>query len=188
MKKISNLCVLLLLVVCGAKAQTPSEQMSRGGGWRYAFSEEGRKAWKPEFTARYSACFYTFEPAVTGGVRIDDKRTLGLMVSVGDCGSNEIGWADKVYTGLYFRRYFHPGGRDVVAFYGDLTLGAVYTYGASEGIHGEAAYARGEIGPALSLQPGIRFRCWRNVHLFFGPTLMSTMGSATFGLHAGIGF
>ena len=51
--------------------------------WKYAFSAEGRRAWKPEFTVRTYAGYFTGGPAITGGIRIDNKHTLGLMLLQG---------------------------------------------------------------------------------------------------------
>lgn len=42
----------------------------------------------------------------------------------------------------------------------------------------------GDIIFAATWQPGIRFRFWRNVHLFLGPTISTN----TIGLHLGVGF
>ena len=44
-----------------------------------SFSAEGRKNWKSEVTVRGNLGIYAGGFAVTGGVRIDEKRTLGLM-------------------------------------------------------------------------------------------------------------
>ncbi len=38
-----------------------------------------RKQWTPEFTARYEMGLFTAGVAGTVGVRIDDKRTLGII-------------------------------------------------------------------------------------------------------------
>ena len=42
-----------------------------------SFSDEGRKNWKSEVTVRGNLGIYASGFAVTGGVRIDEKRTLG---------------------------------------------------------------------------------------------------------------
>ena len=44
-----------------------------------SFSAEGRKNWKPEVTVRGNLGIYAGGFAVTGGVRIDEKRTLGPL-------------------------------------------------------------------------------------------------------------
>ena len=97
--------------------------------WKYAFSAEGRRAWKPEFTVRTYAGFFTGGPAITGGIRIDDKRTLGLMLWQGrtyiDAAPGSI---YSVSAGLYMRRYFHLGKRDIVALYSDLAVGGGCIY------------------------------------------------------------
>ncbi len=175
----------MLMVTVSLQAQTMSDDSrSWAEGWKYAFSKEGRQNWKPEFTARYYAGFVTEGPAVTGGVRIDDKRTLGLMVWQGKT------WIDavpaSVYSisaGLYMRRYFHLGQKDIVALYCDLAIGAGYVY-KIDGTADSTQYSKGEVLFAAALQPGIRFRLWKNLHLFLGPTLSTN----TVGLHLGVGF
>ena len=64
---------LALLIGLTATAQTMADDArSWTEGWKYAFSQEGRQNWKPEFTACLYAGFVTEGPAITGGVRIDD--------------------------------------------------------------------------------------------------------------------
>ena len=186
---------LALMIGLTASAQTMADDTkSLAEGWKYAFSAEGRQKWKPEFTVRYYAGFVTEGPTLTGGVRIDDKRTFGLMVWQGDT------WIDaapaSVYTlssGLFMRRYFHLGRKDIVAFYADFAVGAGFVYKMDGGyMHntetGETVrttdYEKGQVLFAATLQPGVRFRFWRNLHLFLGPTLSTD----TIGLHLGVGF
>ena len=186
---------LALMIGLTASAQTMADDAkSWAEGWKYAFSAEGRQNWKPEFTARYYAGFVSEGPAITGGVRIDDKRTFGLMVWQGNT------WIDaapaSVYTlssGLYMRRYFHLGKKDIVAIYADFAIGAGYVYKMNGGyMHntetGETVrttdYEKGQVLFAATLQPGVRFRLWRNLHLFLGPTISTN----TVGLHLGVGF
>ena len=186
---------LALLFGLSASAQTMADDAKLWAeGWKYAFSVEGRQNWKPEFTARYYAGVFTEGPAITGGVRIDDKRTFGLMVWQGNT------WIDaapaSVYTlssGLYMRRYFHLGKKDVVALYSDFAVGAGYIYKVDgkywtntqtgEKIE-RVDESPGDIEFAATWQPGIRLRFWRNVHLFLGPTISTN----TLGLHLGVGF
>ena len=186
---------LALLIGLTTSAQTMvDDAKSWADGWKYAFSAEGRQNWKPEFTARYYAGFVTEGPAITGGVRIDNKRTFGIMVWQGNT------WIDaapaSVYSlssGLYCRRYFHLGKKDIVTLYADFAVGAGYVYKLGGGyMHnaetGETVrttdYEKGQVLFAATLQPGVRFRFWRNLHLFLGPTISTN----TVGLHLGVGF
>ncbi|MCR4859112.1 MAG: hypothetical protein K5910_00430 [Bacteroidales bacterium] len=185
--KLIPLLLLVLLPALPTRAQTMREDVSTWAeGWRQAFSREGRKAWKPEFTIRYYAGFVTEGPAVTGAVRIDDKRSFGLMAWQGrtyiDAAPGDV---YSLSAGLFMRRYFHLGGKDVVAFYSDLALGAAYIYKV-EGNFTSVLIddSPGDVLIAAAWQPGIRFRFWRNLHLFLGPTLSTN----TIGLHLGIGF
>ena len=112
-QRMKRLSVLLLAVLAGlsASAQTMVDDVKTWADeWKHAFSREGLQNWKPEFTARVYAGLLTEGTAMTGGVRIDDKRTVGLMVWQGNT------WIDaapaNVYslsTGLYVRRYSHLG-------------------------------------------------------------------------------
>lgn len=186
---------LALLIGLTVSAQTMADDMKIWAeGWKYAFSAEGRKAWKPEFTARLYAGFVTEGPAITGGVRIDDKRTLGLMAWQGrtyiDAAPAHL---YSVSAGLYMRRYFHFGKNDILALYSDFAVGAGYIYKVDGKYRtntqtGETIEqldeSPGDVKFAATWQPGIRLRFWRNVHLFLGPTISTN----TLGLHLGVGF
>ena len=186
---------LLSLTIVPIHAQTMADEfLPWAEGWKYAFSQDGRQNWKPEFTARYYAGFVTEGPAITGGVRIDDKRTLGLMLWQGrtyiDAAPSDV---YSLSAGLYMRRYFHFGQKDIVAIYIDFAAGGGYVYKMDGGYMvnhetGEtiktANYDKGDMLFAATLQPGVRFRFWKNLHLFLGPTLSTN----TVGLHLGLGF
>ena len=186
---------LSLLIGLTSSAQTMADDIKVWAeDWKYAFSAERRQAWKPEFTARVYAGFVTEGPAITGGVRVDDKRTLGLMVWQGETYIDAApGAVYNVSAGLYMRRYFHLGKKDIVALYSDFAVGAGYVYKVN-GKYWENTEtgekteiiedSPGDIIFAATWQPGIRFRFWRNVHLFLGPTISTN----TVGLHLGVGF
>ena len=191
MKKIvlkSIACVVfMLLPLISAQAQSIKE----------SFSVEGRENWKPEVTVRGNVGIYAAGFAVTGGVRIDEKRTLGLMV----------GKTENVYTitpgytdvngfsaALYGRRYLHLGERKICSFYSDLALGAAVVTGM-EGAYwvdpvdgttkmDDIDVERGDVQLYVSFQPGMRVRFYKNIHLFLGPTL----SSHCLGVHLGLGF
>ena len=179
--------VLMLFSLTSVQAQSIKE----------SFSAEGRKNWKPEFTVRGNVGIYAAGFAVTGGVRIDEKRTLGLMV----------GKTENVYTitpgytdvngfsaALYGRRYFHLGERKIFSLYSDLALGAAfvtdlegaYWVDPVDGVtkKEDISVDKGDVQFYLSWQPGVRVRFFDNVHLFLGPTL----SSHCLGVHLGIGF
>ena len=65
-----GLMAVLLLVSSNIHAQSIKE----------SFSAEGRKNWKPEFTVRGNVGIFTGGAILSGGIRIDDKHTLGLML------------------------------------------------------------------------------------------------------------
>ena len=186
---------LSLLIGLTSSAQTMADDIKVWAeDWKYAFSAEGRQAWKPEFTARVYAGVFTEGPTITGGVRVDDKRTLGLMVWQGETYIDAApGAVYNVSAGLYMRRYFHLGKKDIVALYSDIAVGAGYVYKVN-GKYWENTEtgekteiiedSPGDIIFAATWQPGIRFRFWSNVHLFLGPTISTN----TVGLHLGVGF
>lgn len=162
-----------------------------------SFSDEGRENWKSEVTVRGNLGIYAGGFAVTGGVSIDEKRTLGLMVGKN---SNTYtvthGYTDvnSFSAALYGRRYFHLGERKIFSFYSDLALGAAfvtdlegaYWVDPVDGVtkKEDISVDKGDVQFYISWQPGIRVRFFDNVHLFLGPTL----SSHCLGVHLGIGF
>lgn len=66
-------------------------------GLKESFSAEGRENWKPDFTLRANMGIFTGGITATGGVCIDENRTLGLM-----CGGHP-----HTYCFLFFEpKYF----------------------------------------------------------------------------------
>ena len=183
----SAIVATLLLVSSNLSAQSIKE----------SFSAEGRAAWKPEFTARNNLGFFASGFVATGGVRIDERRTLGLMM-----GKNENiytvnhGYADvnSFSAALYGRSYFHIGKRKIFSLYSDLALGAAVVTGIEGGywvdqenvatIKDDIDVERGDVQPYFSWQPGMRVRFYKNIHLFLGPTL----STHCLGVHLGLGF
>ncbi len=161
--------------------------------WKYAFSAEGREQWKPEITARAKVGIYTGGYNLTGGVRIDSKRTLGLMLGQGTTFIDSApGNVYHLQAAAYMRRYFHLGSRDIVAFYSDLSIGAGCVYKVTgrtifypvEGMEVELIHQKpGDVGFLIAWEPGIRFRIYRNLHIFLGPTI----STACLGVHLGLG-
>ncbi|MBO7286857.1 MAG: hypothetical protein J6U85_01370 [Bacteroidales bacterium] len=160
--------------------------------WRYAFSKEGMKEWRPEFTLKRSGGFFTDRRMLTGGVRVDEKRSFALYLGQGNQ------WIDhapahvfSIRTGVSFRRYWHLGARKTFAFYNDLSVGIGWVYKIDGGYHetpdGEIYSISEEIGDMLFevlWQPGFRVRFYKNIHMFFGPTLATDC----IGIHFGVGF
>lgn len=162
--------------------------------WKHAFSKEGVKEWKPEFTLRYQTGLMTSGPMLTGGVRIDGKRSFALFVGQGDTYLDYApGDLYSIRTGISFRRYWHLGKRKIFALYSDLYAGAgwIYKINGKYRVNTENGEQReiidenvGDMLFAGGWQPGIRIRCYRNLHLFLGPTIATDC----LGLHLGIGF
>lgn len=198
MKRLLYAVALLLPLLCGAyrasaQEQTTQEEMGYASEWKYAFSKEGRQEWRPEFTLRYMTGFCATAPIITGGVKIDNKRTFSLLVGRGDTYVDYApGDIYTIMTGIAFRRYFHLGKRKIFAIYSDLYIGA----GWVDKVDGK--YATGPLGERKEQieesagdviliggwQPGIRVRFFNNLHLFLGPTIAHDC----IGVHFGVGF
>ena len=184
-----NFAVLAFLLLMSSSLSAQSLKES--------FSAEGRKNWKPEFTVRGNLGIYAGGFAVTGGARIDEKRTLGLMVGKNvNVYTVNHGYTDvnSFSAALYGRRYFHLGERKIFSFYTDLALGAAVVTNL-EGAYwvdpvdgttkkDDISVDKGDVQFYISLQPGMRVRFYKNLHLFLGPTL----SSHCLGVHLGIGF
>ena len=183
----SAIAASLLLASSSLSAQTFKE----------SFSAEGRENWESEFTVRGNLGIYAGGFAVTGGVRIDEKRTLGLMAGKNvNVYTVRHGYTDvnSFSAALYGRRYFHLGERKIFSFYSDLALGAAVVTGI-EGAYwvdpvdgttkkDDISVDKGDVQLYFSWQQGVRVRFFDNVHLFLGPTL----SSHCLGLHLGLGF
>lgn len=189
------LCMTALLTPNSIKGQdTADKEIYLLDEWRIAFSKENRKSWKPEFTIRADAGIYAGGAVITGGVRIDEKRTLGLMIGEGNLYIDHApGEVSTIRTALTFRRYFHLGKRRIVSFYSDLYAGTAAVYDVQgkyqtrndaeepeEVIHS----SKGDIDLLIGFQPGIRLRFYKNIHIFLGPTIAADC----IGFHLGVGF
>ena len=196
MKRILIILAALLFSIGSSYAQeTMSDDLSRwADSWRHAFSKEGIAEWKPEFTLRYYTGLTTTGPMLTGGVKVDEKRTFALFVGQGDTYLDYApGDLYFISAGLNFRRYWHLGKRKIFAFYSDLYAGAGWLYKIGGKYHGSAETGEqwevidDNVGDVLFVggwQPGIRVRCYKNLHIFLGPTIATDC----LGLHLGIGF
>lgn len=162
-----------------------------------SFSAEGIKNWKTEVTVRGNLGFYAGGFAVTGGARIDEKRTLGLMVGKNvNVYTVNHGYSDvnSISAAVYGRRYFHLGERKIFSLYSDLALGAAFVTDVERAywvdpVDGttkmdDISVEKGDVQFYISWQPGIRVRFFNNAHLFLGPTL----STHCLGVHLGIGF
>lgn len=183
-------------IACAAFLLIPFSTIS-AQSIKESFSAEGRKAWKPEVTVRGNLGIYAGGFAVTGGVRIDEKRTLGLMVGKNvNVYTVTHGYTDvnSFSAAVYGRRYFHLGERKIFSFYSDLALGAAFVTDLEgaywvDPVDGttkkeDISVEKGDVQFYISWQPGMRVRFYKNLHLFLGPTL----SPHCLGVHLGIGF
>jgi hypothetical protein len=195
MKRILIILSVLLIGSGSASAQTFADDAGKWANeWKHAFSSEGVKEWKPEFTIRYYAGFVTNGPMVTGGVRVDEKRSFALFLSQGDTYIDHApGDIYSISSGLNFRRYWHLGARKTFAIYSDIYAGASWVYKVNGKYHLNTETGEqweiiddnvGDVNFFGGWQPGIRVRCYRNLHIFLGPTIATDC----LGFHLGIGF
>ena len=144
---------------------------------------------RPEFTARVAAGFDAHYK-ISGGVNINGKRVVGLMLGYYDsASSDEVGMMvgeQSITANLFYRRYFHLGKRQVCAFYIDVYAGAYFVFNVDYPVPESNKYLSkpGDVGLVLGLQPGFRVRLYRNLHVFLGPSIATDC----FGVHVGIGF
>ena len=166
-------------------------QSGWANGWKYAFSKEGMKEWKPEFTLRESGGLFTDRWMFTGGVRVDEKRSFALYLGEGYNWMNHAPASEfSVRTGVSFRRYWHLGARKIFALYSDLSVGIGWVYKINGGYHeipdGEIHRISEDVGDMLFevlWQPGLRVRFYKNIHVFLGPLLATDC----IGVHWGFG-
>ena len=134
------LAILMVSVGTSYGQETMADNLSGWADeWEYAFTKEAVKEWKPEFTLRYYTGLTTTGPMLTGGVKVDEKRTFALFVGQGDTYLDYApGDLYFISAGLNFRRYWHLGKRKIFAFYSDLYAGAGCLYKISGKYHGNA--------------------------------------------------
>ena len=149
---------------------------------------------RTEFTARAMVGIYNGSYNLTGGVRLNDNWTVGALAGMGDVYIDAVpGSIEYIKAGAFARGYAHLGKKDIFALYADFTAGGACVYKVNGkyryGIEGKQPQEMiddnpGDLAPLLALEPGIRVRFFKNIHIFLGPTI-STLGM---GIHAGIGF
>ncbi|MDO5442764.1 MAG: hypothetical protein Q4G10_03760 [Bacteroidia bacterium] len=166
-----------------------------GGICANAQTESGLKM-KPEFTLRESAQIYAMGTEVTGGVRLNDEWTVGLMAGRGEVYVDAApGHIYSVETCAYQRFYIHLGKRDIISLYSDIAVGADWVYDVTGKYHydgqtGEPVGGElidtdpGDVRFLAMWQPGIKLRFYKNIHIFTGPMI----STKSLGLHLGVGF
>ena len=178
------LAAVLAGVAPAAKGQSMADEVKTSfQHWKYDFSEEGRKAWKAEITVRMDGGIYHGGPSITGGIRIDEKRTIGLMLGHREYYSDHIPCTDYVtMTALYYRRYQPLGKKQIFGLYSEVTVGGAFRYASTRPADTKDNFTLSPL--QLGWEGGVRIRFWRNIHIFLGPTFSTTSA----GIHAGFGF
>ena len=156
--------------------------------------DERKHELSSEFTACGYAGFFNNGYRVSGGVNIDGKRSAGLMLGYHDSYHDDApGDVYSIVTALYYRRYFPFGQHGRFAFYVDAYVGAEYVYKVTGkyGVDLETGkvaalfdYSPGDVFPIWGVHPGFRVRLYKNLNIFFGPSV----GTDCIGIHFGIGF
>ncbi len=148
---------------------------------------------RPEFTLRGSLGFFNGDHRISGAVNINGKRSVGLMLGHHLCYLDHVpADIDAIVTTLFYRRYFHLGKRKICAFYIDAYAGVGWIYKVTGNRY--EVDETGEMKPIvdsepgdaeliLGLQPGFRVRCYKNFHIFLGPSIATDC----IGVHLGIG-
>lgn len=194
MKRILTIVIAVLAAGNVFAQGTVAEDNERWANeWKYAFSKDGIKEWKPEFTLRAYAGIFTNGHMLSGGVRVDQKRTFALFAGpytmYVDAAPANI---HTITAGLNFRRYWHLGKRKVFSLYSDLYAGAAFVTEVTGIIHEITENDRvweiieerpGDVRFIGGWQPGVRVRFYKNLHLFLGPTIATN----NIGLHIGVG-
>lgn len=176
MKRLS-LIVFSILVSLSSWAQGSSE----------AFSKEDIR-WKPEFTVRSELTMPGASYLASFGMRINHRVTVGIM------GGHHSTWYDadarmlySLSANAYARCYFHLGPQQRVSLFVDGYAGPAFFY--KEVRQREIALpgdhpGKGDMWFNAAIEPGIRLRIYKNIHIFTGPLF----GTRYIGLHAGVGF
>ena len=180
------LIILSALLIAGGTAYAQDTMADAvndwANGWKYAFSKDGKKNWESEYTLRWRSGFFTDGAKFTGGIRVDEKRTLGVFAGAAKTWDDATPATIKsISLGLTFRRYWHFGQKKIFALYSDIYAGAGYVYSVS---NPESYMEEGSVLFVGGLEPGIRVRCYKNLHIFLGPTIATD----SIGLHLGVGF
>ena len=144
---------------------------------------------RPEFMARGYAGFFNNGYRISAGVNIDGRRSAGLVLGYHDSYYDDApGDVYSIVTALYYRRYFPFGKHGRFAFYVDAYAGAGWVYKVDEVVPdgGECMIDQkaGDVDSVLGLQPGLRIRLYRNMHISLGPSIATDC----VGAHFGIGF
>lgn len=149
-----------------------------------------KKLLLPEITARFSPGMGTSCHRATVGLRINRKNTVGLMAGFGNTYIDANPSTIKAVQFCAFERYYmYPGERGIIAFYCDAFLGfdkVFYISGKYVGWDPREEVVsdnEGDIRFYAALEPGIRLRLLRNLHVFLGPSVAVN----GIGLHFGVG-
>jgi len=78
-------------------------------GLKESFSATGRENWKPDYTLRANMGIFTGGITATGGVRIDENHTLGLM-----CGGHPHTYCFLFFEPKYF--FYKPAKKSYQAY------------------------------------------------------------------------
>ena len=144
-------------------------------------SKEGRKAWKPEFSLRFTPMIYMTSFDLTGGIRTSPNKVFGLGIGRSSVYYDAFPARDyRINVYVYHRHYLPFDKRRRFSLYSDLMGGGSYIYKSTKPDPMDTP-KQGDWTWWFSWQPGLSIRLWGKSNIFFGPTI-----GPSFGAHIGI--
>ena len=135
---------------------------------------------KMGYSLRISPQFGMTYTDLTIGYHLTDKSLLGLALGHGS------GYDDAVpadYYHWHIMAFYHYGKqikKSRFSLYSDFMVGGAYYYKVTADTD---MAKKGDIDLAISWQPGIAFRLFKNAKIFLGPAILPNVG-----IHAGISY
>ena len=170
MKKCILMTAILLLAMT-AMAQSSASTTS---------AEQNSMKGKIGASVRISPQFCMTYTDLTIGYHLTDKSVLGLALGHGS------GYDDAVpadYYHWHIMAYYHYDKqikRSRFSLYSDIMIGGAYYYKVTADTD---MAKKGDIDLAISWQPGIAFRLFKNAKIFLGPAILPNVG-----IHAGLSY
>ena len=170
MKKCILMTAILLLAMT-AMAQSSASTTS---------AEQNSMKGEIGASVRISPQFGMTYTDLTIGYHLTDKSVLGLALGHGS------GYDDAVpadYYHWHIMAYYHYGKqikRSRFSLYSDIMIGGAYYYKVTAKTD---MAKKGDIDYAISWQPGIAFRLFKNAKIFLGPAILPSVG-----VHAGLSY
>lgn len=183
---IASYVLWTILAACPLAARENPEEKEDGlSEFKYDFSKEGMKNWRPEMTVSYAPLIFNETFDMTLGVMMGPKRVWGL----GFANSTQYiddSPADYSHAAIYLwhRHYYYLGPKRRTSFYTDWGVGSYYVYKVTGNQDDAEVEKKGTVDLFMRLAPGFSVSLYKNFRFFIGPYVSTD----TFGLHAGFAF